>query len=99
MNSGVGPAEELNKHKIHIVHDLAGVGDHLMDHLIVPVRFRTIPGQTLHFLSTKFAKGIYNSLRRAKAITQYLLTKTGPLTSNVRVLHVENIKRILIINI
>lgn len=83
MNSGVGPADELNKHNIHVVHDLAGVGDHLMDHLLVPIRFRTIPGESLNFLNQNRSKGFYNMMRRTKAIGQYLLTKTGPLTTNV----------------
>ncbi|KAF8604058.1 GMC oxidoreductase [Ceratobasidium sp. AG-I] len=83
MNSGVGPAEELNKHNIPVIHDLAGVGDHLMDHLMVPLRFRTIPGQSLNYLNRKKGSAtFYNSLRRAAAIIQYLVSKSGPLTSN-----------------
>ncbi len=31
--SGVGPAEELRSHGIGVVHDLAGVGENLQDHL------------------------------------------------------------------
>ncbi|QRW06017.1 GMC oxidoreductase [Ceratobasidium sp. AG-Ba] len=81
MNSGVGPAEELKKHHIPIVQDLPGVGDHLMDHQSVNVRFRTIPGESLnYFMAT--ATSLYDKARRAKAITQYLLFKSGPLTSN-----------------
>lgn len=84
MNSGVGPASELNKHKIPIINDLAGVGDHLMDHMMVPLRFRAIPGHSLNYLNPK--KGgatIYDSLRRTAAITKYIVSKSGPLTSNV----------------
>lgn len=83
MNSGVGPASELNKHKIPIINDLAGVGDHLMDHMMVPLRFRAIPGHSLNYLNPK--KGgatIYDSLRRTAAITKYIVSKSGPLTSN-----------------
>ncbi|KAG9098136.1 hypothetical protein FS749_004590 [Ceratobasidium sp. UAMH 11750] len=83
MHSGVGPAEELNKHNIPVVHDLAGVGDHLMDHPVVPVRFRTIPGESLNYLGLDKTSSLYNSLRRTKAIAQYMLLKTGPLTSNL----------------
>ncbi|KAG9101192.1 hypothetical protein FRC06_003277 [Ceratobasidium sp. 370] len=82
MNSGVGPAEELNKHNIPVVHDLGGVGDHLMDHPVVPVRFRTIPGESLNYLGLTKDNNLYDSLRRTKAIAQYMLFKTGPLTSN-----------------
>ncbi|QRV83544.1 GMC oxidoreductase [Ceratobasidium sp. AG-Ba] len=81
MNSGVGPSEELKKHHIPIVQDLPGVGDHLMDHQSVNVRFRTIPGESLNYFMTT-ATSLYDKARRAKAITQYLLFKSGPLTSN-----------------
>ncbi|KAG8708464.1 hypothetical protein FRC09_001248 [Ceratobasidium sp. 395] len=83
MNSGVGPAEELNKHNIPVVQDLPDVGDHLMDHPVVPVRFRTIAGESLNYLDHVRANSLYNSLRRSKAIAQHLLTKTGPLTTNI----------------
>ncbi|QRV97668.1 GMC oxidoreductase [Ceratobasidium sp. AG-Ba] len=81
MNSGVGPAEELNKHHIPIVQDLPGVGDHLMDHQSVNVRFRTVPGESLNYFLAP-ANSFYDKLRRAKAMMQYLLFKSGPLTSN-----------------
>ncbi|KAF8756205.1 Alcohol oxidase [Rhizoctonia solani] len=83
MNSGIGPDSELKKHNIHVVHDLPGVGDHLMDHPMPLIRFRTRPGESLNFLNQKTNNGFYAMLRRSKAITQYLLTKSGPLTTNV----------------
>ncbi|KAG8744815.1 hypothetical protein FRC12_014723, partial [Ceratobasidium sp. 428] len=82
MNSGVGPAEELNKHSIPVVHDLSGVGDHLMDHTMVTVRFQTIPGESINYLNPVGPDSFYNTLRRAKAMAQYQLFNTGPLTSN-----------------
>jgi choline dehydrogenase-like flavoprotein len=33
MLSGVGPREELSKHKIPVVHDLPEVGKNLQDHV------------------------------------------------------------------
>ena len=33
MLSGIGPADELRKHGIEVVHDAAGVGSNLQDHL------------------------------------------------------------------
>lgn len=36
--SGVGPAEELKKHGIAVVHDLPGVGENLQDHPDVIIR-------------------------------------------------------------
>ncbi|QRV97653.1 GMC oxidoreductase [Ceratobasidium sp. AG-Ba] len=82
MNSGIGPAEELSKHQIPIIQDLPGVGDHLMDHQGVNLRFRTVPGESLNYLNAKKATSFYDKLKRSKAIGQYLLSKSGPLTSN-----------------
>lgn len=94
LNSGVGPAEELNKHSIPVVHDLAGVGDHLMDHLMVPVRFRTTPGHSLNYLNTKTSTPtFYNGLKRTAAIIQYLTLKSGPLTTNVSLTCIQLINR------
>ncbi|CAE6494637.1 unnamed protein product [Rhizoctonia solani] len=83
MNSGVGPAHELNKHSIHIIQDLPGVGDHLMDHPMPLLRFRARPGESLTFLNNKINNSFTAKLRRSKAIAQYLLMKSGPLTTNV----------------
>ncbi|CAE6517369.1 unnamed protein product [Rhizoctonia solani] len=83
MNSGIGPANELNKHNIPVVQDLSGVGDHLMDHPIAFVRFRTRPGESLNFLNQRINNTFSAKLKRAKAIAQYLLTKSGPLTTNL----------------
>ncbi|KAH7334439.1 GMC oxidoreductase [Rhizoctonia solani] len=83
MNSGVGPADELNKHSIHVVHDLPGVGDHLMDHPMPLLRFRARPGESLTFLNDKINNNFTAKLRRSKAIAQYLLMKSGPLTTNI----------------
>ncbi|CAE6502778.1 unnamed protein product [Rhizoctonia solani] len=83
MNSGVGPAHELNKHSIHIIQDLPGVGDHLMDHPMPLLRFRARPGESLTFLNNKINNNFTAKLRRSKAIAQYLLMKSGPLTTNV----------------
>lgn len=57
--SGVGPAEELQKHGMDVVHDLPGVGENLQDHPDVMIRcldkgrgsLRTVPGlRLLRFL-------------------------------------------------
>jgi choline dehydrogenase len=39
MLSGVGPADDLRRHRIPVVLDLPGVGGNLQDHLRVPVRW------------------------------------------------------------
>jgi choline dehydrogenase len=44
MLSGIGPAQELQRHGIPLVHDLPAVGENLHDHFIVPMMFRLKPG-------------------------------------------------------
>ncbi len=39
MLSGIGPAQELSRHGIAVVHDLPGVGQNLSEHPRVPVEF------------------------------------------------------------
>ena len=41
MLSGIGPAEELKKHRIPVIHELKGVGENYQDH---PVVFMTFEG-------------------------------------------------------
>jgi choline dehydrogenase-like flavoprotein len=40
MLSGIGPREELEKHRISVVHDLPTVGKNLQDHASLPKRFK-----------------------------------------------------------
>jgi choline dehydrogenase len=40
MLSGVGPARDLVRHGIDVVHDLPGVGENLQDHLDVTLEYR-----------------------------------------------------------
>lgn len=44
MLSGVGPADELRRLGIDVVHDSPNVGQHLMDHPFVGVPYRTMTG-------------------------------------------------------
>ncbi|KAJ5291023.1 hypothetical protein N7478_000274 [Penicillium angulare] len=37
MHSGVGPAAQLKRHKIEVVHDIPSVGEGLRDHCFVPM--------------------------------------------------------------
>ncbi len=41
MLSGVGPADELAKHNIPVLHDLPGVGKNLQDHLDFTISYRS----------------------------------------------------------
>ncbi len=71
--SGIGPGPLLQRHGIDVVHDLAGVGENLHDHLqirtIYKVRNTVTLNQRVNSLFGKAAMGL-----------EYLLFKTGPLT-------------------
>ena len=71
--SGIGPGTLLRQHGIEVVHDLAGVGENLHDHLqirsIYKVKNTVTLNQRVNSLFGKTAMGL-----------EYLLFKTGPLT-------------------
>ena len=71
--SGIGPGALLQRHGIDVVHDLAGVGENLHDHLqirsIYKVKNTVTLNQRVNSLFGKAAMGL-----------EYLLFKTGPLT-------------------
>lgn len=74
MLSGIGPAAHLSGFGIKTVLDLPGVGENLQDHHEVPV----VAATTGHF-------GYYGEDKGVKALKnglQYLLFRTGPVTSN-----------------
>lgn len=75
MLSGVGPAAHLRQHGIDVIHDLPGVGQNLQDHFGVDIVAELLGHTSLD----KYAKP-HLSLW---AGLQYLLFKTGPVTSNV----------------
>jgi choline dehydrogenase-like flavoprotein len=72
--SGIGPADELRKIGIAVVHDLPGVGKNLQDHMDVYITAETAPVS-------------YNGEdrwdRAAIHGMEYLLFKTGPVTACV----------------
>lgn len=73
MLSGIGPEKELKQHGISLRHHLPGVGQNLQDHYEVPV-----------VASTTGSFGYYGQDRgwpMVKAGLQYLLFKTGPVTT------------------
>lgn len=73
MLSGIGPQEQLKQHGITVRHALPGVGKNLQDHYEVPV-----------VASTRGAFGYYGQDRgwpMVKAGLQYLLFKSGPVTT------------------
>jgi choline dehydrogenase-like flavoprotein len=75
--SGVGPAAELAKHKIDLIVDSPHVGQHLLDHPIVPFVLEIKKGYALddHLLRA----GPYNEA----AVSAYRRDKTGPVSSGL----------------
>ncbi|RFU35944.1 hypothetical protein B7463_g415, partial [Scytalidium lignicola] len=77
MLSGVGPAAELKKHNIPVILDSPHVGQHLLDHPIVPFVLRLKDGY-----------GLDDHLLRAGqahdgAVTAYRRNKSGPYSSGL----------------
>lgn len=80
MLSGVGPSAHLTARGIPVVHDLPGVGQHLMDHPAVYLRFRVKEGESLQpFVS----RTLVGKLRSLIELLKWKFTGKGPLTSNV----------------
>lgn len=73
MLSGIGSAQHLHELKITVKLNLAGVGENLQDHHEVPIVAAT-NGHYGYYGEDKGWRAIWNGL-------QYLLTKTGPVTS------------------
>ena len=68
--SGVGPIDELAKHRIKPVHELPGVGLNLQDHPVVSSLVEAIQPTTLYAAETP------------RNLARYLLFRRGMLTSN-----------------
>ena len=74
MLSGIGPADHLKAHGIPVRVDLAGVGANLQDHTETPV-VALCNGPYGYFGHDRGWKQMRNGL-------EYLLNRTGPVTSN-----------------
>ncbi len=72
--SGIGPAEELRKLGIEVIHDLPGVGKNFQDHMDVYITAETAP------VSYNMEDRPDRAIRHA---IQYMLYKTGPITACV----------------
>jgi choline dehydrogenase len=70
--SGVGPAALLKEHGIDIVHELAGVGENLQDHIGCRVIYKVKKANTINEISRSW-------LRQGKAGLEYILAGRGPL--------------------
>ncbi|HKB51989.1 MAG TPA: GMC family oxidoreductase N-terminal domain-containing protein [Solirubrobacterales bacterium] len=71
MLSGIGPAEQLHGQGISVIADLPGVGENLQDHPYL-VSVWDVPGG-----------GSLADAESPKALLEYLLRRSGPLTSSV----------------
>ena len=71
--SGIGPAQLLAQHGIAVVHELAGVGENLQDHLQIRAVFGVTGAVTLNTM----AHSIWG---KARIGLQYLLTQRGPMS-------------------
>lgn len=80
MLSGIGPKEHLQEHKIPVVVDRPGVGKNLQDHPAAVVSYAVKPEyQGISVTSKIRIKG--TKLSNPKVLLQWLLKKSGPLTS------------------
>jgi choline dehydrogenase-like flavoprotein len=75
MLSGIGPKEELEKHKIKVQHDLKGVGKNLQDHLDISLIHLENNRNSISFHPSFWLTGI-------KSLWQYT-KRQGMLTSNM----------------
>ncbi|KAH0833084.1 hypothetical protein J3R83DRAFT_12076 [Lanmaoa asiatica] len=80
MISGVGPASLLKEHSIPVLIDSPGVGANLTDHPVCYFRLKDKLGISLNFTQPYDLTSTFKLLR---AIVQYELFRTGPLSSNV----------------
>jgi choline dehydrogenase len=72
--SGVGPAPELSRHGIPVLHDLPGVGENLQDHLEFYFQMASTQPVTLYSHTSAFRKALIGM--------RWLLTKDGLGASN-----------------
>jgi choline dehydrogenase len=69
--SGIGPADELRAAGVQVRHDLPGVGRNLQDHPFVTMIWEVTDTRTLY------------GADKPKPLAEWLLRKSGPLTSTV----------------
>jgi choline dehydrogenase len=72
--SGVGPAPELARHGIQVIHDLPGVGENLQDHLEFYFQMASTQPVTLYSQTSPYHKALIGM--------RWLLTKDGLGASN-----------------
>ena len=77
MLSGIGPAAELKRHGIAVVHELPGVGQNLHDHLSTVIIYRSKRADATLGLSLRGGRDML------KAIFEWREKRTGWVTSSV----------------
>jgi choline dehydrogenase len=70
MLSGIGEAAQLQAFGIPVLAELNGVGANLQDHVVAPLRYRSVPGASV-------SRELNSTLGRMKLGAQWLLFKTG----------------------
>jgi choline dehydrogenase len=78
--SGIGRGEVLREHGIEVVHDLAGVGENLQDHLQNRITYEANLPVTVNDIMN-------NRLRGALAGLRYMLFKKGWLSQSIATVH------------
>lgn len=73
MLSGVGPADQLRRHGIAVLHDLPGVGRNLQDHLEMYIQYECKQPITLY--------SVENPLFKAKVGVEWFIFRSGLCTS------------------
>lgn len=71
MLSGIGPGEHLRSTGVDVIHELAGVGQNLQDHLDICTLISSSSHKT------------YDKLSQIVAGLKYIFTKNGPASSNL----------------
>ncbi|KAG7451224.1 alcohol oxidase [Guyanagaster necrorhizus] len=80
MLSGIGPSEELKKFDIPVVHDLQGVGTHLMDHPVIDCNLKDKTNTSPKYLRPTTLLDVFKFIFAA---IQYLIWKRGPIATNL----------------
>jgi choline dehydrogenase len=76
MLSGIGDGEHLRALGITVLHELAGVGRNLHDHLASPVHMHTQNPVSYGVSLRAMPRNLWN-------VTEYLLFRRGPLANNI----------------
>ncbi|KAK0469690.1 uncharacterized protein EV420DRAFT_57385 [Desarmillaria tabescens] len=80
MLSGIGPSEDLKKFDVPVVHELQGVGAHLMDHPVIDCNLRDKTNTSPKYLKPST---LLDVIKFISAAIQYLVRKRGPMATNL----------------